>query len=227
MKKQFEFIITFSLIFIILNISSSAHQGKTDHKGGHYVSGTNKYHYHHGYPAHNHTTGVCPYSTKKTTYTESTATYYDDTYIYEYGEEYDDGYYDGYDDGGYDGYDDGYEEGYNDGKSGYSRPIDIVTSPDIDLEDIEPCTTKYKDGYSEGYGSGYHHAFVDGYNEGYGDGCESLEDEYYEYSITQEFEEDSAPVPDGPLPKLFLSISAITVITIFIKSCIKKFKNKN
>lgn len=66
MKKQFEFIITFSLIFIILNISSSAHQGKTDHKGGHYVSGTNKYHYHHGYSAHAHPNGICPYRQSNT-----------------------------------------------------------------------------------------------------------------------------------------------------------------
>jgi hypothetical protein len=33
----------------------------TDGNGGHYNSSTGEYHYHHGYPAHSHTNGVCPY----------------------------------------------------------------------------------------------------------------------------------------------------------------------
>ena len=44
---------------------ASAHPGRTDSRGGHHdygnVSGLGDYHYHHGYPAHLHTDGVCPY----------------------------------------------------------------------------------------------------------------------------------------------------------------------
>ena len=38
-----------------------AHQGKTDSKGGHYDRQNGGYHYHHGYPAHEHKNGECPY----------------------------------------------------------------------------------------------------------------------------------------------------------------------
>lgn len=41
--------------------SASAHPGRTDANGGHYNHSTGEYHYHHGYPAHQHTDGVCPY----------------------------------------------------------------------------------------------------------------------------------------------------------------------
>lgn len=43
----------------------SAHSGRTDAGGGHHdyknVSGLGSYHYHHGYPAHLHENGICPY----------------------------------------------------------------------------------------------------------------------------------------------------------------------
>lgn len=43
-----------------------AHSGRTDSRGGHHdyknKSGLGSYHYHHGYSAHLHTNGVCPYS---------------------------------------------------------------------------------------------------------------------------------------------------------------------
>lgn len=38
-----------------------AHPGKTDEYGGHYDWKTGEYHYHHGYPAHQHIDGYCPY----------------------------------------------------------------------------------------------------------------------------------------------------------------------
>ena len=38
-----------------------AHPGRTDSNGGHYDRSTGEYHYHHGYPAHQHTGGICPY----------------------------------------------------------------------------------------------------------------------------------------------------------------------
>lgn len=53
------------ILVIVLLISVPfpvfAHSGGTDEYGGHYVDGTNEYHYHHGYPAHDHVDGKCPY----------------------------------------------------------------------------------------------------------------------------------------------------------------------
>lgn len=37
------------------------HSGRTDSNGGHHVTATGEYHYHHGYPAHQHPNGICPY----------------------------------------------------------------------------------------------------------------------------------------------------------------------
>lgn len=64
MKKLTLFIMTF-LLCSILSITSFAHSGRTDANGGHRdnknVSGLGSYHYHHGYPAHLHPNGICPY----------------------------------------------------------------------------------------------------------------------------------------------------------------------
>lgn len=59
MKK----IIPLFTLLIILVFSSMvyAHPGRTDENGGHYDRSTGEYHYHHGYPAHQHENGVCPY----------------------------------------------------------------------------------------------------------------------------------------------------------------------
>ncbi len=58
MRKTFAYILLF---IVLINCICYAHPGKTDKNGGHYVSGTGEYHYHHGYSAHYHTGGVCPY----------------------------------------------------------------------------------------------------------------------------------------------------------------------
>lgn len=39
-----------------------SHSGDTDANGGHYDRSTGTYHYHHGYPAHQHVNGKCPYN---------------------------------------------------------------------------------------------------------------------------------------------------------------------
>jgi hypothetical protein len=38
-----------------------AHSGRTDSNGGHWDRSEGTYHYHHGFPAHQHTNGKCPY----------------------------------------------------------------------------------------------------------------------------------------------------------------------
>lgn len=50
------------LLLLLLSVTVFAHPGNTDANGGHYDRSTGEYHYHHGYPAHQHTGGKCPYN---------------------------------------------------------------------------------------------------------------------------------------------------------------------
>ena len=51
-----------ALLLLILLISlAAAHSGRTDASGGHWDRSTGEYHYHHGYSAHQHIDGTCPY----------------------------------------------------------------------------------------------------------------------------------------------------------------------
>ncbi len=58
MKK---IILILFLLLFFLPLTVSAHKGRTDSNGGHYDRSTGEYHYHHGYPAHQHENGICPY----------------------------------------------------------------------------------------------------------------------------------------------------------------------
>lgn len=49
------------LICVSSSLIAFAHSGRTDGSGGHYDNDAGEYHYHHGYSAHKHTNGVCPY----------------------------------------------------------------------------------------------------------------------------------------------------------------------
>lgn len=65
-KKIRLLIVTIALLLLIVtsfSLSVLAHSGRTDSKGGHYDSSTGEYHYHHGYPAHQHINGKCPFLT--------------------------------------------------------------------------------------------------------------------------------------------------------------------
>lgn len=61
MKKSLIFCLSFICLFMFFSIVAVAHSGGTDSNGGHYDSSTGEYHYHHGYSAHQHKNGVCPY----------------------------------------------------------------------------------------------------------------------------------------------------------------------
>lgn len=77
MKKVFKIsLILMSIVIIILGscVAVFAHPGKTDSNGGHFDRSTGEYHYHHGYPAHQHENGTCPYN-KKSTATEKAETF--------------------------------------------------------------------------------------------------------------------------------------------------------
>lgn len=53
-----------SLVLFAILTSIYPHPGRTDGDGGHYVGDTGEYHYHHGYSAHQHPNGICPYDDK-------------------------------------------------------------------------------------------------------------------------------------------------------------------
>ena len=59
--KKVLCIITAIICILSFTILCFAHSGKTDADGGHYVGGSSNYHYHHGYSAHQHPNGICPY----------------------------------------------------------------------------------------------------------------------------------------------------------------------
>lgn len=61
MKRRILSICIALLTIFLLFTVAFAHPGDTDSSGGHYDSSTGEYHYHHGYPAHQHTNGQCPY----------------------------------------------------------------------------------------------------------------------------------------------------------------------
>ena len=49
-----------ALLLLLLPAGALASPGNTDANGGHYEHATGLYHYHHGYPAHQHENGICP-----------------------------------------------------------------------------------------------------------------------------------------------------------------------
>lgn len=74
MKKYILALFTLFLLLTIMPMWSSAHSGRTDSNGGHYDQSTGEYHYHHGYSAHKHTDGKCPYEYEDRTTNSSSNT---------------------------------------------------------------------------------------------------------------------------------------------------------
>lgn len=72
MKRKLIVLLSVVLAFSILLLPALAHSGRTDSNGGHYNRTTGEYHYHHGYPAHQHDP-YCPYQNKDNTSTNSTS----------------------------------------------------------------------------------------------------------------------------------------------------------
>lgn len=74
MKKAKKIFFLLSLLCCLdFSFKTSAHPGSTDAYGGHYDHSDGSYHYHHGYPAHNHDGGICPYQYNDQTRTTSGA----------------------------------------------------------------------------------------------------------------------------------------------------------
>lgn len=121
MKRIPVLIACITLVALIGGSSTvSAHPGKTDEKGGHYDAETGEYHYHHGYPAHQHYDidgdgkADCPYDFDDRTGWNSGSSSGGSSYSSNsYSDDYLDGYLSGHEDGYLDGYSDGEEEGYS------------------------------------------------------------------------------------------------------------------
>ena len=109
-----KFILFFLLLLLCFPIVSLAHPGRTDADGGHFDNSTGEYHYHHGYPAHQHTDGICPYDYDDQTGSNSGSSSGDNT-GYIPSAVVDSSYSDGYDDGYIHGYNDGYDSCSDDG----------------------------------------------------------------------------------------------------------------
>lgn len=174
-----------ALLIAILCIPAAvafAHSGGTDENGGHWDHSTGTYHYHHGYPAHQHPNGVCPYlddapeessesSSPAIVYTSSTSSE-DNTgppitqaeareMVQEasrraYDQGRDDGREVGYESGYDEGYTDGYEEGFFEGISENPEASEVYEA--------------YDEGYGMGYLEGSEEAMDYYYDMGYADG---------------------------------------------------------
>lgn len=72
MKKFYKhLLLSVILVFNLPVIIVLAHPGSLDGNGGHYDRSTGEYHYHHGYPPHQHPNGECPYDFDDQTNTDS------------------------------------------------------------------------------------------------------------------------------------------------------------
>lgn len=74
MKRRILSLCITLLSVFLLSTVAFAHSGRTDSDGGHYNRSTGEYHYHHGYPAHQHPGGQCPYVLKQEKQKKSRAT---------------------------------------------------------------------------------------------------------------------------------------------------------
>lgn len=61
-RKHRFFTILFVFVLALIPIQSIAHPGDVDARGGHWNQANGEYHYHHGWPAHHHLNGRCPYN---------------------------------------------------------------------------------------------------------------------------------------------------------------------
>lgn len=186
MKKTFSVLFCFMLLFC----SASAHAGRTDAAGGHWDKSSGTYHYHHGYPAHQHTNGICPYDYNDLTGSSSgssssssivsSVSYENEPGDYGPDAETDfetkrDAHISGFESGveySHDrdnpdsAYNKGYDEGYNQGRS-------------------EGESFGYDDGHQAGYDEGYDYGYDEGYAQGESYTYDSAEKEGYQRGIKE------------------------------------------
>ena len=88
-KNKLLSLIICTVMLFSIPIVAFAHPGRTDEYGGHYDWKTGEYHYHHGYPAHQHIDGYCPYNYDDQTDHSNHGGGYDYDYDYDYNYDYD------------------------------------------------------------------------------------------------------------------------------------------
>mgnify|MGYP003377908942 CR=1 FL=1 len=155
--RKYLFTGVFLFLFVI---GAFAHSGKTDSAGGHYNHSTGEYHYHHGYPAHQHPEGICPYSSDNHT-TESSGT--SGSSAVSSSSSSSSAQYDPFTDESTEG---SYEEAFNAGMEYYFAEL-LRTGDYDDLESVmdELYTDHYQDDYTPltDINYVYFEAFSDGY----------------------------------------------------------------
>lgn len=127
-KRKLNLFLFLIAILIQLNgVTVLGHSGRTDSNGGHRdnknVSGLGSYHYHHGYSAHLHKNGICPYDSS---YSSSTVSI-DNTALKQSQEH------------------EGYSKGYKDGKEGNTK-----NSSQYSTSYRESFDAGYNNGYEKG-----------------------------------------------------------------------------
>ena len=83
--KYIKYFVALILIFCF-SLPTFAHPGSTDEYGGHVDWNTGEYHYHHGFEAHYHTNGVCPYEFKDYADHTNHGSTSNNNYSYNYGD---------------------------------------------------------------------------------------------------------------------------------------------
>lgn len=78
-NKKLLLVMLVILLCLFSTMYATAHSGRTDSKGGHYDHSTGDYHYHHGYPPHDHYGGECPYKTDNKTEINTSKENYNNT----------------------------------------------------------------------------------------------------------------------------------------------------
>lgn len=142
------------IALFLVTASASAHPGRTDANGGHWDNSTGEYHYHHGYPAHQHENGVCPYETSVSAEPVILSDPSD------YGAEAEDDF-----DTKRDAFASGFEAGIE-----YSSDSDVRGST---------YNTGFSDGYQQGLNEGRELGWDDGYDDGYASGRDDGKQDYY------------------------------------------------
>lgn len=158
------------IALFLVTASASAHPGRTDANGGHWNNSTGEYHFHHGYPAHQHPNGVCPYSSGSSYVQPGTASaaIIDearqasavDLAPGDYGPEAEDDF-----DTKRDAFASGFEAGIE-----YSSDSDVRGSA---------YNTGFSDGYQQGLNEGRELGWDDGYDDGYASGRDDGKQDYY------------------------------------------------
>ncbi|WP_399548967.1 YHYH domain-containing protein [uncultured Clostridium sp.] len=188
-KRLLVMIFTVVLNFTIVANSVYAHSGRTDSSGGHRdnknASGLGSYHYHHGYDAHLHSNGVCPYESNSNSLTTSP-----EKETISKAKVRESGYEKGYDDGynqkqisssSYSGeHAEEYKSEYN---LGYERG-----KKQIENQIAEAHDKGYKDGKNADKSNNYKiELLTKSYNEGYEKGYKDYKDnKIKEYSLLGE-----------------------------------------